>query len=67
VEVRIDDVMSSGEMARSLHRIETKLDRAIDDHEQRLRRVERWMWTSLGLASLGAAGGVSAALRALGT
>lgn len=41
-----------------LARIETKLDQALanhTDHETRLRRVERALWTATGLAT--AAGG----------
>lgn len=36
--------MTNGELGRWLQRIESKLDRAIDDHEKRLRSVERWMY-----------------------
>lgn len=36
--------MTNGELGRWLVRIESKLDRAIDDHEKRLRSVERWMY-----------------------
>lgn len=36
--------MTNGELGRWLQRIESKLDRAIDDHERRLRSVERWMY-----------------------
>jgi hypothetical protein len=41
----MEDVeMTTGELGRWLQRIESKLDRAIDDHERRLRSVERWMY-----------------------
>lgn len=52
--------VSTAELARSLARIEQKLDGVTSDHEQRLRRVERWMWTALGLSGAGAATGISA-------
>ena len=44
---------------RSLERIEQKLDRSLDDHEQRLRRLERIAWGAMGLS------GGSAALSVL--
>jgi hypothetical protein len=49
--------VSTAELARSLQRIEQKLDRVTDDHEQRLRRLERWMWTAVGLSAAGAVSG----------
>lgn len=52
--------MTNGELGRWLSRIESKLDRAMDDHERRLRSVERWMYALpptliLALASMGVA------------
>lgn len=36
--------ITNAEMGRWLARIEAKLDKAIDDHERRLRQVERWVY-----------------------
>lgn len=33
-----------GEIVRTLAKIEARLDRVMNDHEIRLRRVERWMY-----------------------
>lgn len=58
--------VTNSELARSLVRIESKLDRATEDHEARLRRVERFAYISIGLAAAGATSGVSALLSAMG-
>lgn len=50
---------TSSEVLERLVRIETKLDAAIsraDDHETRIRRMERMLWLAAGAAT--AAGGV---------
>lgn len=57
--------VTTGELGRSLQRIEAKLDQVTGDHEQRLRRVERWMWTAMGLAAAGAASGLASVVAAL--
>lgn len=33
-----------GEISRQLEKIERRLDRILDDHEVRLRKVERWVY-----------------------
>lgn len=53
------------ELVRSIARIEGKIDRVTDDHEQRLRRLERWMWTTTGLGAVGAASGFGALLTSI--
>lgn len=58
--------ITNGEMSRWLERVEKKLDRVTDDHEARLRRVERAMYVSVGLAAAGATSGVGAMLSVLG-
>lgn len=35
---------SLGEIARTMQRMDARLERVIEDHEARLRRVERWMY-----------------------
>lgn len=57
--------ITPAELGRSLLRIESKLDRAIDDHEQRVRRLERWMWTAMGFGGVGALSGLTALLKAI--
>ena len=54
------DEISSAEIVRSLQRIEARLDTITGDHEQRLRKVERWVYAVpptliLALASIIAA------------
>lgn len=39
-----DGAPTMGEIGRSLGRLEGKMDRAMEDHEQRLRRTERWVY-----------------------
>ena len=56
-----DDV-TMAELARSMQRIESKLDQAIGDHEKRLRRLEQWVWTAAGAGGVGALSGISALL-----
>lgn len=56
--------VTNSELSRSLVRIEAKLDRATDDHEMRLRRIERYVYVSLGLAGAGAASGLGALMSA---
>ena len=50
--------VTNAELSRSLTRIELKLDSVTSDHESRLRRVERWMYVTMGLAATGATSGV---------
>lgn len=58
--------MTESEIRDRLVRIETKLDRilgddsgGLEDHEQRLRRLERWMFLLTGAAAtLGSSAGV---------
>lgn len=38
------DDLSLGEIGRTVTRVEAKVDRALADHESRLRRVEAWMY-----------------------
>lgn len=49
-----------GEIARTLKRLELKLDAVTGDHEERIRKVERWVYAVpptliLALASIVAA------------
>lgn len=39
-----DPEFTMGEVARTMQRIETKLDAVTSDHEKRLRSLERWMY-----------------------
>ena len=37
--------LTLNEIARTLERIEQRLDGIVSDHEARLRSVERWVWS----------------------
>jgi hypothetical protein len=56
---------SNAELGRSLTRIEGKLDKVTEDHEGRLRRVERTLYVTLGLAGAGVTSGVGSFIAAL--
>lgn len=53
-----DDV-TTAEVFRLLQVIDAKLDKLASDFEPRIRRLERWMWVSIGLGI--ASGGASLA------
>lgn len=55
-----DDV-TLGEIARSLQRMELRLDTVTGDHEQRLRDLEKWKY-ALPFSTITALGAVIAAL-----
>lgn len=48
------------EMASGFARLERKMDEVTGDHEKRLRALERWMWTCIGLSLTGALSGITA-------
>jgi hypothetical protein len=50
--------VTPGELTRWLSRVEAKLDKVGNDHEQRLRRTERVMYVAVGLALAGAGTGI---------
>lgn len=56
---------SNAELNRSLVRIEVKLDSVTGDHESRLRRVERTLYVTMGLAGAGVASGAGSFIAAL--
>lgn len=58
--------MTQSELTRWLSRVESKLDKVANDHENRLRRTERVMYVAIGLALAGGISGGSALLGALG-
>lgn len=33
-----------GEMARTLQRMDTRMERVVEDHEKRIRKLEKWMY-----------------------
>lgn len=57
--------VTNAELSRSLARIELKLDGVAQDHEKRIRNVERMLYITLGLASAGATSGVGAFISAM--
>ncbi|HEX6969407.1 MAG TPA: hypothetical protein VF174_11450 [Micromonosporaceae bacterium] len=60
------DEISNAELSRWLTRVEAKLDKALEDHERRLRRLERLSYVGMGVAAAGGLSGVSALLSAAG-
>lgn len=54
---RYHDV-TNGELARSLDRVEKKLDKVGNDHETRIRKSERMSWAFAGVAATGGATGI---------
>lgn len=48
-----------------LARIEAKLDKITDDHEMRIRKLERVVYTAFGLAVAGAGAGGTSLLNTL--
>lgn len=40
----MSDEISLGEIGRRLENIESKIDKALDDHEVRIRSLEKWMY-----------------------
>jgi hypothetical protein len=54
--------VTSGELGRWLMRVEAMLDKVANDHETRLRRTERVMYVTIGLAIAAGASGVSSIL-----
>jgi len=43
--------LTLGEVGRAVERVEAKLDRVIEDHEKRLRRLEAIQYIAIGLAA----------------
>jgi hypothetical protein len=39
-----DPDFTMGEIARTMQRMDARMERVVEDHEQRLRRIERWMY-----------------------
>lgn len=61
----MDDV-TNAELARSLVRIESKLDKMSEDHEARIRRLEKFVYITIGLGSAGATSGIASLLAVIG-
>ncbi len=61
-----EDEVTTGELGRSLKRVEDKLDKALGDHEQRLRRIERMTYVALGIAMAGGITGVGSFISVAG-
>ena len=57
------EAVSMGELQRSLARIEAGQTRMMEDHEQRLRRVERWVYAIPSAVIVSAAAVVVAVIR----
>lgn len=59
------DAVTLAEVARGMIRIEQKLDRALADHEDRLRRLEKAVWIATGTGAAGFASSLVAVLTGL--
>jgi hypothetical protein len=60
-----DHEVTLGEVARTTMRIERKLDGLSDDHERRLRALERWMWGAIALGGAGSAAAINQLVHAV--
>ncbi len=58
--------VTNAELARSIKRVEVKIDRISEDHEDRLRRLERAVWATIGFGLAGAGTGISALVQGFG-
>lgn len=52
----MSEEITNAELARLLMRIERKLDEAVGDHEQRIRKLERNLYVASGLSMAGGTG-----------
>lgn len=62
---RVPNDVTLGELARSMERIERKLDKSIDEHdndtntlERRVAALEQWRWFVVGAGAVGGASGL---------
>lgn len=60
----MNDSTTIAEIARTLNRLEGKVDKITDDHELRLRRVERWVYSVPPTLLLASASIVAAIFKA---
>lgn len=60
------DAVTLAELARGQMRIEHKLDRVTEDHERRLRQLERAVWIATGTGAAGFTSGLAALLGVIG-
>jgi len=58
--------VTNAELARALVRIESKLDKMSEDHEARIRRLEKFVYVGLGLGSAGATSGLASLAALIG-
>lgn len=58
-------VSDMGSIERQLERIERKLDKVTDDHEKRIRALERSLWLAGGIALVGGGGGAVSVLSVI--
>lgn len=55
--------MTIAELGRLILRVEQKLDRVTDDHEGRLRNLEKAVWVATGLGGAAIASSIGALLN----
>lgn len=56
----VDEEVTLGEVVRSLTRIEARLDSKMDDHERRLRDLEKWKYALPPTVAIAAASVIAA-------
>lgn len=59
----MNDELTMAEIGRTMMRLESKLDRVTDDHEGRLRYLERAVWVATGLGGAALASAVGTLLQ----
>ncbi len=58
--------MSLPEVTRSMLRIESKLDKALDEHGARIARLERYIYILIGLSLGSTSGSIIALIKSIG-
>jgi hypothetical protein len=59
------DEVSNAELARWMMRVEAKIDLLAQDHEDRLRALEKAVWIATGLGGAALTSGVGAIVQGL--
>lgn len=61
----MSDELTLAEIGRTMMRLETKLDRAMDDLESRVRYLERAIWVATGLGSTALASAIGTLIQVI--
>lgn len=62
----MSDEVTLAEIGRTVMRLEMKLDRTVEDHEGRLRYLERAVWLATGLGGAALASAIGTLLQVYG-